>query len=351
MVLAMAATWRYLRRPSIARWLAICARARALALATKHVAFLLAPLVAAGARRRGRAISATRAARSAARWLRRSRRSRLASLAALALAGADVLGALGAVTSGVRAQLWHLDHLPLAYLHGEVRRGGWWDYYVIALALKLPLGTLALAAMSAIRWRHGAALTRATALLVVAPAAIVIAMISWTRVDLGVRLVLPAIPFIILLAARAATLPGRRWAWIANAALAATVVSSLAATTRELAYFNESAAVLGGGDRWLTDSNLDWGQDLDRLADYLAETAAPPVYLAYYGGGSPTHQQIRHATLPTAVSFPPTASTSRAIAASRRRRAARRASSSRSAGFASRASSSRCRTSTTGWRR
>jgi hypothetical protein len=302
-VVAMYAAWRYTRVRSLTRWLAMCA-AVVLAFASKHVGLLLVPMIAIVL------VDAAIASRDARRAIGRAALATVASVVAIALVaalcGADVLGACSLVLATMRAQLWHLDHLPLAYLHGDVRRGGWWSYYLVVVALKVPLGTLALVAMSALRRRAGTPLTRATVLAVAVPAVIVVGFITWTWIDLGMRLILPAIPFAIVLAARAATLPGR-WRHVAMAALGATILSSAFAVTRELGYFNETARVLGGGDRWLTDANLDWGQDLDRLDRYLRSIDAPPVYLAYYGGGSPTHLGLRHATLDTAVSFPPNA--------------------------------------------
>jgi hypothetical protein len=39
----------------------------------------------------------------------------------------------------------------LSYLHGQWRQGGWWHYYLYALAVKLPLGTLALLLWALVR--------------------------------------------------------------------------------------------------------------------------------------------------------------------------------------------------------
>lgn len=309
LLLALFATWRYLRAPTLGGWLAICA-ACACAAATKHVGLLAMPLV--GVALVAHVLAAGEARAAQARALGRTVGVTVAIGAAVlavavAIGGAQVIGAFAAIARSVRDQAWHLHHLPLAFLHGEVRRGGWWHYYLVAIALKTPLGTLALVAVAAARPELGAPLPRTTALALCAPIAAVIALITWTQIDLGVRLVLPALPFALVFAARAATLPGARWRWATRALLALTVLASAAATTNELGYFNAAARVAGGGPRWLTDSNVDWGQDLDRLARYLRAEDAPPIYLAYYGGGSPTYAGIRHATLPTAVSFPPNA--------------------------------------------
>jgi len=208
---------------------------------------------------------------------------------------------------GIFHQLGHAESPPPAFLHGHIAVGGWWYYYLDVCALKVPLGTLALVGLTLARLRPGNGAMRDAVVYLAAPVVVVIAAVAWTRIDLGIRLILPAVPFGLVLASRAAGFGERRWRYAAAGALAATLVSSAFATTNELSYFNEAARVLGGGERWLSDSNLDWGQDLDRLAGYLREHDAPPVYLAYFGGGSPTYLGIRHASLPTVVAYPPNA--------------------------------------------
>ena len=54
-----------------------------------------------------------------------------------------------------------------------------------------------------------------------------------------------------------------------------------------LAYFNEFAGGPDGGHRYAVDSNLDWGQDLKRLAIYVEENDIDKIKLAYFGGDSP----------------------------------------------------------------
>src|SRR5262249_2917946 len=52
------------------------------------------------------------------------------------------------------------------------------------------------------------------------------------------------------------------------------------------------------GYRWLTDSNLDWGQDLKGLAQYRREHADEPFYLSYFGSAYPEYYGIQAQFLP-----------------------------------------------------
>jgi hypothetical protein len=64
-----------------------------------------------------------------------------------------------------------------------------------------------------------------------------------------------------------------------------------------LGYFNECCAA--APERWLVDSDLDWGQDLARLAHTLKTHGVDHFYLAYFGSadlsrhGLPPFQDLK----------------------------------------------------------
>jgi len=56
-----------------------------------------------------------------------------------------------------------------------------------------------------------------------------------------------------------------------------------------LAFFNELAGGPAGGYRYLVDSNLDWGQNLGQLRDWMRATGVERVYYAHF---SPARPQV-----------------------------------------------------------
>jgi hypothetical protein len=68
-----------------------------------------------------------------------------------------------------------------------------------------------------------------------------------------------------------------------------------------LAYFNELAGGPAQGHRFLSDSNLDWGQDLRGLKAYMDREELPVVYLSYFGTAPPASYGIRYQFLPSFV--------------------------------------------------
>ena len=116
---------------------------------------------------------------------------------------------------------------------------------------------------------------------------LVVALVS--HVDLGVRIVLTIYPFLAVLAARgvvsawSACRLGAR-ACVARpivALVAAALVIPMQAWPDYLAYFNPVAGARP--ERVLVDSNLDWGQDLYRLADTVRARHIDSVRVHYFG--------------------------------------------------------------------
>lgn len=50
-----------------------------------------------------------------------------------------------------------------------------------------------------------------------------------------------------------------------------------------LTYFNQLAGGPAGGHQYAVDSNLDWGQDLKRLAMWVEENKVNKIHLDYFG--------------------------------------------------------------------
>lgn len=66
----------------------------------------------------------------------------------------------------------------------------------------------------------------------------------------------------------------------------------------QLAYFNELVGGPDRGYRYLLDSNLDWGQDLRGVKEYMDRENVPIIYLSYFGTAPPSYYGIRYQFVP-----------------------------------------------------
>ncbi|MBI1902567.1 MAG: glycosyltransferase family 39 protein [Planctomycetes bacterium] len=205
---------------------------------------------------------------------------------------------------GIDVQKADLERERHSYLRGEFRIGGWWYFYLYALAVKVPLGTwlLVLMSVAALFIRRFRATWRDELLLALPVAVILVIVSSETGFTHHLRYVLPIAPFVFISAskvARSIELRYKKLAVVAGLALAWSVVSSLAVYPHSLSYFNELAGGPKNGAKHLLDSNIDWGQDLWYLRDWMTQHPhARPMGIQYFGGFDPRHVAIDCAPVP-----------------------------------------------------
>jgi hypothetical protein len=188
-----------------------------------------------------------------------------------------------------------------AFFLGQISYQGWWSYFVVAFLVKTPIGTLVLISAALLLCRFGKPLGRREGLFLLLPVVGFFLAMTQSKVNIGLRHILPVYPLLFVLAARLATLePHRRWFkyLLIGAPLALTAISSLRIAPHQIAYFNE---IVGGSDkgyRYLSDSNLDWGQDLKGVKAYMEKEKLPIIYLSYFGTAPPSYYNIRYQYVP-----------------------------------------------------
>jgi len=136
--------------------------------------------------------------------------------------------------------------------------------------VKTPIAFLILAALGA---------RRASIPVLSAAAIVVMAMVS--RINLGVRHVLPIYPLLAIAGGIALIEMWQRRRMVAIVLGAWMAVSSLLAHPDYIAYFNELAG--RHPERIVVDSDLDWGQDLPRLREAVIDRRIDRLWIAYFG--------------------------------------------------------------------
>ncbi len=185
------------------------------------------------------------------------------------------------------------------YLNGELRERGWWYYYFLTLAYKVPEGTWLLVIASSLVLifvrRSRADWSNEIAVLTV-PVVILVVISFFTDINLGLRYVLPIAPYVFIATGKVVpwleglAIPWRRlMRGVAACSLGSTVAATAWIHPHYLAYFNWAS---GGPDRVparLIDSNLDWGQDLVGLREWWEKTIpGERLGLVYFGQINPS---------------------------------------------------------------
>jgi hypothetical protein len=209
-------------------------------------------------------------------------RRRLPTLALAVALGALVIGllyrgSLSELFAGIRAVQAHNAEGHPTYLLGERSISGFWYFYPVVLAVKTPLALVLLLGFALwLAFRERARLQRDWPVLAFALGILLVALFS--RINIGVRHILPVYFAFSLLAAAALPDLWRRGMG-ARAAMGVLLVwfaaSSAFVHPDYLAYTNELAG--NTPEKILADSDLDWGQDMKRLSARLRQAGATQV--------------------------------------------------------------------------
>jgi len=169
-----------------------------------------------------------------------------------------------------------------SYLFGERRMTGWWYYYFVALAVKVPLTFWVLLVGRGWLRRRVASAGRDWVL----PSIMLIFLAATSlgsQRNYGIRYLLPLAPLAIVWVSALAE--GGKWArTLACVGVVGQALAVAAIHPHELSYFNVLAGGPVGGRRILADSNLDWGQGAKALARLQCERPEFRDLTLYYFG-------------------------------------------------------------------
>ncbi len=171
------------------------------------------------------------------------------------------------------------------YLFHQVHAHGVPYYFPAAFVIKSTLGFMLLLVLagSAVLSRKLDGTRRLTFLVLPPTLYLIIAM--FTGLNIGARHILPMYPFLAVLIGGAAVALARArriWMYTVVALLAWHVVSSIRSAPVYLAYANEAWGGPSQTYRYLTDSNVDWGQQLMSVKEYIDRNGIKDCWFGYF---------------------------------------------------------------------
>jgi len=187
------------------------------------------------------------------------------------------------------------------YLLGTISSQSFWYYFPVVYLIKVPLALhvliliaffvvlCALRKVSFKKWLKSH-FTELSMLLFV--------IIYWgialrSKSQIGIRHILPTFPFIYILVSI------RIKSWLEKIKIVSLQkkaiflilflltwysISSLSSFPYYLSYFNELVGGSRQGYKYVVDSNVDWGQDLKRLSNWVEKQGIEKIYIDYFPG-------------------------------------------------------------------
>ena len=177
-----------------------------------------------------------------------------------------------------------------SFLYGRTFEGGRWYYYLALLPIKTPLPlmlVLLLAAGYAVHRKPWS--MRELSVLLLLPLALFLALSLSSQRQLGVRALLSAAPLVWLwVAATLSRVALDRWARRTLIVLLLWAGGeTLWIHPHYLTYFNQLVGGTSRGYRYASGSNLDWGQDLQGLKQFMQAEGEETIQLLYFGSVDP----------------------------------------------------------------
>ncbi|MBI3638428.1 glycosyltransferase family 39 protein [Candidatus Wolfebacteria bacterium] len=248
----------------------------------------------------------------------------------IAMAKNKILRPMAEYMLGVLMVMQRASGGNTGYFLGEVSAAGWWYYFPVVFALKEPVPSLILIAFAFLLsvWAIIKKFKNQNSLLktfndYLGTNFAEFSMISFvvfywaysikSPLNIGIRHILPTIPFIYILTAgmlkkwtsknsvfsenllKTATNIAKNSLKISlkSGFIAILLIWYFAETALAyphfLSYFNEFGGSTDRGFQKVTDSNYDWGQDLKRLAEWTNKNGIDKIAVDYFGGGSPKY--------------------------------------------------------------
>ena len=181
-----------------------------------------------------------------------------------------------------------------SYLRGSISLNGFPSYFFWTFLYKTPIPTI-IAIVAGLFVALGARRQSAIWFLIV-PVAVYLLISITSSLNLGHRHILPVYPFLYVICG---ALPRRFLIAGALAAVACLWSFDVPVWGQHIAYMNELAGGPRHGAARLLDSNLDWGQDLERLGTWAnRQKITEPVNLVYFGSADPRYYGIPFLNLP-----------------------------------------------------
>ncbi|HHE76478.1 MAG TPA: glycosyltransferase family 39 protein, partial [Candidatus Parcubacteria bacterium] len=230
--------------------------------------------------------------------------SRLLADALIWMADKPIIRAISYYLLGVFMVIQRASGGNTTYFLGQVSAAGWKIFFPIVYIIKQPLTFIILLIASILYaawsikkplWEKPIKRFKSWIGLHFPEFAMLLAIaIYWavslkSNLNIGVRHLIPVFPFTILLVSAATIkwlkppllLPKKI---LLSGLLIWQAISVISVCPHFLAYFNELVGGPNNGYIYTVDSNLDWGQDLKRLNQWLEKNKINKIYVDYFGG-------------------------------------------------------------------
>ncbi|MDP7115936.1 MAG: glycosyltransferase family 39 protein, partial [Candidatus Woesearchaeota archaeon] len=162
-----------------------------------------------------------------------------------------------------------------AYLLGEHSKKGWRHYYLIEMLIKAQIPLLVFISITALLYKKFSKKTKKYDSFLLVPILFIFIYLSlFNKVNAGIRYILSIFPFLFIWVSKIITIKIKKRSLLTYFIIIMClwyIGSTLFISPYYISYFNEFIGGPKNGHNYLVDSDLDWGQDIIRLKNYMEE--------------------------------------------------------------------------------
>lgn len=187
------------------------------------------------------------------------------------------------------ADIQHVDEEYTSYFFGKIYPHGTRDYFPAVILIKSTLPFLIMLLLTGILILIRKFTRFREILFFVLPPAIYLAVAMNFNMNIGMRHILPIYPFLYVLIAGGASVllaMNRRWRYAIVLLLVWQVFEAIHVFPAYMAYANEAWGGPSATHKYLSDSNVDWGQQLIAVKRYLVERNIDQCWFVYFPEGA-----------------------------------------------------------------
>ena len=179
------------------------------------------------------------------------------------------------------------------YFLGEISNQSWSYYFPVVFLIKVPLAFLILILLAISRLTIKTDSQNQTLVKLTKFSLISFLILYWftsirSNLNIGIRHILPTFPVLYILVSGQISKVLEKDKKIIKILVTILLLwyglGTINAYPNFISYFNESVGGSSQGYKYVTDSNLDWGQDLKQLAQFVEENNIEMIYIDYFGG-------------------------------------------------------------------
>ncbi|ADV83611.1 tetratricopeptide repeat protein [Terriglobus saanensis] len=189
-----------------------------------------------------------------------------------------------------------------AFVLGHLYPTGRWFYFPAVFVIKSTLAFMILLALTVAAKKIWHREYRRELVFLVVPATIWFAIAMTSKLNLGLRHILPIYPFLMVLVGGVAWMlvgQSKRWLYVVITLLALHSASSLWAFPNYLPYSNEAFGGPSSSYKVVSDANVGWESGLKVLQSYLDQHHITHCWFAYDGIVNPAYYHIPCSPMPT----------------------------------------------------